>query len=133
MHRDSGQDLAAFYEQFPVNIAPPTDDTPFFFHTLRLRDIFDGLISRLDEIPRDFAFGDQEEMGLGVRVATPSTKPSMKMLTDGIGRPPKVATVPVWVMPGQPDGVITVHLGYGRRLAGRVGGAETERLLGVSP
>ncbi|MBV9210207.1 MAG: TAT-variant-translocated molybdopterin oxidoreductase, partial [Acidobacteria bacterium] len=29
--------------------------------------------------------------------------------------------VPVWVMPGQPDGVVTVHLGYGRRRAGRVG------------
>ncbi|HVF24033.1 MAG TPA: 4Fe-4S dicluster domain-containing protein, partial [Pyrinomonadaceae bacterium] len=37
---------------------------------------------------------------------------------------------PVWVMPGQPDGVITVHLGYGRRLAGRVGGAETEPQVG---
>jgi MoCo/4Fe-4S cofactor protein with predicted Tat translocation signal len=32
-----------------------------------------------------------------------------------------LAAVPVWVMPGQPDGVATVHLGYGRRLAGRVG------------
>ncbi|MEX2147768.1 MAG: hypothetical protein WED01_12225 [Candidatus Rokuibacteriota bacterium] len=42
----SGQDLAAFYEQFPVNIAPPTDDSPFFFHTLRLRDIFDGALWR---------------------------------------------------------------------------------------
>ena len=30
-------------------------------------------------------------------------------------------TIPTWVTPGQPDGVITVHLGYGRRLAGRVG------------
>jgi MoCo/4Fe-4S cofactor protein with predicted Tat translocation signal len=29
--------------------------------------------------------------------------------------------VPVWVMPGQPDDVITVHLGYGRTRAGRVG------------
>ncbi|PYS84410.1 MAG: hypothetical protein DMF70_05430, partial [Acidobacteria bacterium] len=29
--------------------------------------------------------------------------------------------VPVWVMPGQPDDVITVHLGYGRARAGRVG------------
>ena len=28
---------------------------------------------------------------------------------------------PLWILPGQPDGVITVHLGYGRRLAGRVG------------
>jgi len=37
---------------------------------------------------------------------------------------------PVWVMPGQADGVITVHLGYGRRLAGRVGGAATEPQVG---
>jgi molybdopterin-containing oxidoreductase family iron-sulfur binding subunit len=29
--------------------------------------------------------------------------------------------VPVWIMPGQPDNVVTFHLGYGRRLAGRVG------------
>jgi molybdopterin-containing oxidoreductase family iron-sulfur binding subunit len=29
-------------------------------------------------------------------------------------------TVPAWVMPGQPDDVITIHLGYGRRPAGRV-------------
>ena len=38
----SGQDLAALYAQFPVNIAPPTDNNPFFFHTLFLRDIFNG-------------------------------------------------------------------------------------------
>ena len=29
--------------------------------------------------------------------------------------------VPAWVMPGQPDDVITIHLGYGRGRAGRVG------------
>jgi molybdopterin-containing oxidoreductase family iron-sulfur binding subunit len=29
--------------------------------------------------------------------------------------------VPIWIMPGQPDNVVTVHLGYGRRRAGRVG------------
>jgi MoCo/4Fe-4S cofactor protein with predicted Tat translocation signal len=29
--------------------------------------------------------------------------------------------VPAWVMPGQPDDVITIHLGYGRTRAGRVG------------
>jgi Fe-S-cluster-containing dehydrogenase component len=33
--------------------------------------------------------------------------------------------VPVWVMPGQPDDVITIHLGYGRERAGRVGSAGT--------
>jgi len=30
-------------------------------------------------------------------------------------------SVPTWITPGQPDGVITIHLGYGRTLAGRVG------------
>ncbi len=29
-------------------------------------------------------------------------------------------SVPDWMMPGQPDGVITIHLGYGRTLGGRV-------------
>ena len=29
--------------------------------------------------------------------------------------------VPTWITPGQPDGVITIHLGYGRTNAGRVG------------
>ena len=29
--------------------------------------------------------------------------------------------VPVWVQPGQPDGVVTIFLGYGRTRAGRVG------------
>src|SRR5262249_16656549 len=38
---------------------------------------------------------------------------------------------PLWIMPGQPDGVITVHLGYGRRLAGRVGsGSQGEAPVG---
>ncbi len=30
-------------------------------------------------------------------------------------------TCPAWIMPGQPDNVVTVHLGYGRRRAGNVG------------
>ena len=29
--------------------------------------------------------------------------------------------VPVWLVPGHPDGVATIHLGYGREKAGRVG------------
>ncbi len=34
---------------------------------------------------------------------------------------------PVFIMPGQPDNVVTVHLGYGRRRAGRVGGNAYEK------
>jgi molybdopterin-containing oxidoreductase family iron-sulfur binding subunit len=30
-------------------------------------------------------------------------------------------SVPTWITPGQPDGVITIHLGYGRTQAGKVG------------
>jgi molybdopterin-containing oxidoreductase family iron-sulfur binding subunit len=30
-------------------------------------------------------------------------------------------SLPAWIMPGQPDDVITIHLGYGRAHAGRVG------------
>jgi MoCo/4Fe-4S cofactor protein with predicted Tat translocation signal len=29
--------------------------------------------------------------------------------------------LPVWILPGQPDGVVTVHFGFGRTRAGRVG------------
>ncbi|HKR15205.1 MAG TPA: TAT-variant-translocated molybdopterin oxidoreductase [Pyrinomonadaceae bacterium] len=48
-------------------------------------------------------------------------------LTDQQGR--KV-TAPMWIMPGQPDGVITIHLGYGRRLAGRVGTGPGDEKIG---
>ena len=33
----------------------------------------------------------------------------------------QTVAAPLWIMPSQPDGVITIHLGFGRRLAGRVG------------
>lgn len=35
----SGEDLAQFYERLPMDVSPPTDDRPFFFNMLRLRDI----------------------------------------------------------------------------------------------
>lgn len=39
--RLTGDDLGAFLEDFPLNISAPTDDSPFFFQMLRLRDMFD--------------------------------------------------------------------------------------------
>jgi hypothetical protein len=35
----SGQDLDAFTRNYPINIAAPTDNSPFFFNMLRLRDL----------------------------------------------------------------------------------------------
>ena len=45
-------------------------------------------------------------------------------LVDIINPQGQTVQAPLWIMPGQPDGVITVHLGYGRRLAGRVGSGQ---------
>lgn len=39
-------------------------------------------------------------------------------------------TAPLWIQPGQPDGVVTLHLGYGRRLAGKVGSGNDGELIG---
>jgi len=39
----------------------------------------------------------------------------------GLGDKSIAKSVPVWILPGQPDDVITIHLGYGRQLSGRVG------------
>ncbi|MFL5800333.1 MAG: hypothetical protein ACJ8CR_01035, partial [Roseiflexaceae bacterium] len=36
----SPQDLAAFVNSYPLNIAPTTDDSPFFFQMLRIKDMF---------------------------------------------------------------------------------------------
>jgi len=36
----TGRDLEATSAALPINVAPPTDDSPFFFHMLRLRDVF---------------------------------------------------------------------------------------------
>jgi hypothetical protein len=42
----SGGDVAAFAAAFPINIAPPTDNSPFFFQMFRLRDLADIALLR---------------------------------------------------------------------------------------
>jgi hypothetical protein len=45
----SGKDLEAFTAAYPLDISPPTDDQPFFFHMLRPRDMLNpseqGIVS----------------------------------------------------------------------------------------
>ena len=38
----SGDQLDDLVARYPLNIAAPTDDSPFFFHMLRLRDVFNA-------------------------------------------------------------------------------------------
>lgn len=35
----SGKNLDSYFRNFPVDVSPPTDDNPFFFHLLRFRDV----------------------------------------------------------------------------------------------
>jgi MoCo/4Fe-4S cofactor protein with predicted Tat translocation signal len=44
----------------------------------------------------------------------------------------KDVSVPVFILPGQPDNVVTVQLGYGRWRSGRVGGNEREGRRGFN-
>ena len=37
----SGQANAAYFKSLPIDVTPPTDDTPFFFNMLRFRDVMD--------------------------------------------------------------------------------------------
>jgi MoCo/4Fe-4S cofactor protein with predicted Tat translocation signal len=40
----------------------------------------------------------------------------------------RMVEAPIWIMPGHADGAVTVHFGYGRQAAGRVGGNERQRV-----
>jgi MoCo/4Fe-4S cofactor protein with predicted Tat translocation signal len=51
-------------------------------------------------------------------------------MVDLVDQQNRTVRAPLWIMPGQPDGVITVHLGYGRRLAGRVGSSASDQPVG---
>jgi hypothetical protein len=45
----SGQDLTQFLADYPVNVSAPTDDSPFFFQMLRLKDMFKLQLLRADK------------------------------------------------------------------------------------
>jgi MoCo/4Fe-4S cofactor protein with predicted Tat translocation signal len=44
----------------------------------------------------------------------------------------RTVTAPVWVLPGQPDNTVTVHLGYGRWRAGRSGTGTEDKPVGFN-
>lgn len=97
-------------------------------------NIYDGRFANngwLQELPRPLTKITWENVAL----VSPATAQRLKsrvdygskggntdvplMLLDIKGKSVKV---PLWEMPGQPDDVVTIYLGYGRGRAGRVGG-----------
>ena len=51
----AGGNVSAFTSSYPWNIAPPTDDTPFFFNMLRLRDVFNASLATTQAANLNFA------------------------------------------------------------------------------
>ncbi|HZN67084.1 MAG TPA: 4Fe-4S dicluster domain-containing protein, partial [Tepidisphaeraceae bacterium] len=65
-------------------------------------------------------------VALGVLTTKHDEAPTVTLSYSGRTLPDKEfpEELPVWVVPGHPDGSITIHLGYGRKRAGRVGGID---------
>jgi len=49
----SGKDLSDFIDSYPANISAPSDDSPFFFLTLRLRDVLNVDLFQQEKANRD--------------------------------------------------------------------------------
>ena len=107
--------------------------------------IYDGRFANngwLQELPKPLTKVTWDNVG----VVSPNTaqqlagdrpiRPSVKgrehyvRTVDLVDSQNRTVHVPLWILPGQPDGVITIHLGYGRRLAGRVGNGTEAQPVG---
>jgi molybdopterin-containing oxidoreductase family iron-sulfur binding subunit len=95
--------------------------------------VFDGRFANngwLQELPRPLSKltwdnaalvspATAERLGVGYSIGSKGSTADADMVELQFhGR---TVRAPVWIMPGQADGTITVHLGYGRTRAGRVG------------
>src|SRR5688500_2636100 len=95
--------------------------------------IFDGRFANngwLQELPKPLtkmtwdnaaliSLATAQRLGLGNKAGWKGTEVFVGNIR--IDHRGKAIICPAWIMPGQPDEVITVHLGYGRRKAGTVG------------
>ena len=88
--------------------------------------MFDGRYTNnawLEELPKPFSSLTWDNAAMfSVAAATKlglSNGDVVKLTLGG-----RQITAPAWVMPGQADGAVTLHLGYGRWRAGRVGNGQ---------
>jgi molybdopterin-containing oxidoreductase family iron-sulfur binding subunit len=116
-------------------VAPPPSTKPMLELSFRPDpSIFDGRFANngwLQELPKPITKltwdnvalvspATAERLGLGRGIEGSGEDP---ILTDVVELKSEGRTVraPIWILPGQADDCITVHLGYGRTRAGRVG------------
>ena len=88
--------------------------------------VFDGRFTNngwLQELPKPFSTLTWDNAA----IFSPATA-SKRDISNGDTLVLKLAgqqvKAPAWVLPGQPDDQVTLHLGYGRRRAGRVGNGQ---------
>jgi MoCo/4Fe-4S cofactor protein with predicted Tat translocation signal len=120
--------------QSPVTQTPASGTYEIVFRTDP--SIYDGRFANngwLQELPKPLTKVTWDNVALispnsayqlyGVRDNGGSVKGREHYVPTGelVDSKARTVRVPLWIMPGQPDNVLTVHLGYGRRLAGRVG------------
>jgi MoCo/4Fe-4S cofactor protein with predicted Tat translocation signal len=60
-----------------------------------------------------------KQLGVGNKIGTHGGDVHVDTVTIEYGG--RSVTAPTWITPGQPDNVVTIHLGYGRTRAGRAG------------
>jgi molybdopterin-containing oxidoreductase family iron-sulfur binding subunit len=88
--------------------------------------IFDGRYANngwLQELPKPFSTLTWDNAAL----FSPATAERLGISSGDVLRltlAGHVASAPAWVLPGQPDDQVTLHLGYGRRRSGRLGNGQ---------
>ncbi len=115
--------------------APPTSSNQLEIIFRTDPTIYDGRFSNngwLQELPKPISKltwdnaalvspNTAQRLGLVKDIGSKGGNVFVDTVTLKLGGNQTSKPVPVWIMPGQPDNVVTVHLGYGRRRAGRVG------------
>ena len=106
-----------------IPAALPVDANSLEINLRRDPSIYDGQFSNngwLQELPKPMSKLTWDNAVLiGPKMAEREGVKSMDVVTLELGG--RKITGPVWIQAGHPDHSVTVHLGYGRRAAGRAG------------
>src|SRR5262245_2480670 len=139
--------LQANFARQPQNQNPTPAATAGSFDVVIRTDpsIYDGRFANngwLQELPKPLTKVTWDNVALispnsayqlfGVRDNGGSTKGREHYVPTGniVDPQGRSVQVPFWIQPGQPDNVLTIHLGFGRLRAGTIGGIQKEGTIG---